>query len=788
MDGAKTDVAEDRLSLRLLVLTTSLWVALSLSWAGAALWIWVGGATLNVIGHAFSWHFRSTMWPVRSALVGLVALATVPLAIPAVTLLLNGVWLPAAQFLLLFQGIASFELRSRTGLHASIGISEVIFFLVSQGALDPTFAIFLMGYTTLFFSFLSMSFLVDQARRADIRWFESRFSFALFWSAVFFMSLAVSFGIFLLLPKQFLDPVNGAHVVLLPVRASRGVDPVEFIPAVEAMPVASALSITAAGKGSGSGLAEDSTRSQSPATSETGPVGESRVITSSSPNISPSDSELGMEPAPGPSGPETDPGLDSADGDGEYSARHIVMQVRSSVMTYWRGRAFDAFDGQHWTADPAARYERTEGSAGAVFMEPKPHRALGWLLYPQTYFVGEAGPTDTVFSGYAPVRASVPVDDDGAVYLGDGTIYRVISLLPDFALETLEKAAPSIRLEPRYHRIPSTDWHLSTLAARITDGAYTDLERTQRIVTYLDRNYEFDFYAPDQLALSSSRLEYSDQATPGTSMDFATATVLLARAAGIPARLATGYLPGVFDPLSGTYVVRSSDRHAWAEVYFGGYGWVPVDSSPRLAGARLDGRTTYGPRFGGGLFEAGYTDHMYDSLRSSPGWLAESIRRAIGAGGVSLLASVIAMSFMALGAFIVWRLRSRLNLRNGPAHYTPLQGVARTQLLSTYLDAERLLTRAGLGPRGQFQTLGEYVAPAEAMPGEARASLVWLRTEAWRAAYDPRPYDGRMLPRARQHLRRLKSAIKADRRRLQRLLVGWQNTGCAEGQAPLPGV
>ena len=64
-------------------------------------------------------------------------------------------------------------------------------------------------------------------------------------------------------------------------------------------------------------------------------------------------------------------------------------------------------------------------------------------------------------------------------------------------------------------------------------------------------------------------------------MDFATATVMLARASGIPARLVTGYLPGRFDPLSGTYLVQASDQHAWAEIYLGGAGWVPFDSAPR---------------------------------------------------------------------------------------------------------------------------------------------------------------------------------------------------------------
>ena len=776
-DEAETDVTEDRLSLRLVVLAMSWWVALSLGWAGAALWVCVGGAALNTMGHTFSWRFRSMSWPIRSALVGLAALATVPLAIRAVSLLLTGSWLPAAQFLLLFQGIASFELRSRKGLHASIGISGVIFFFVSQGALDAAFAIFLMGYTTLFFSFLSMSFLVDQVRHADIRWFKSRFSFAWLWSGVFFVSLAVSFGVFVLMPKQFLDPANGAHAVLLPVRASEDIDAVGFITEIEAVPVASALPLTAAAAGDGKSSAKDPTQSQSLALPDSETEDEPQEVADSSVETSRGDAKVGAEPASGPSTSrsptsslQVDSKVEAKDGDGAFPARQVVMQVRSAVMTYWRGQVFDTFDGQRWTADPKARFLHAEGSAGAAFGESRPHGAAGWPLYFQTYFVGEAGPTDTVFAGYAPVRSSVPVDADGSVHLNDGTSYRVISSLPDFSLETLEKADPGNILARRYHRIPKPGGRLSTLAARITDGAHTDLERTQRIVTYLDRNYEFDRDAADQLALTSPRLEYSDQATLGTSMDFATATVLLSRAAGIPARMVTGYLPGVFDPLSGTYVVRSGDRHAWAEVHLGGSGWVPFDSSPRLNGGTLDDGTTYISRFGGRLFETGYAENIYDSLRSSPGWMAVSIRRAIGAGWISIFVAMIAALFLLLGAIVGWRLQKRPKLWNGHASYSRLRGDARARLLRTYLDAEQLLGRAGLGPRPQSQTLGEYVSTAEAIPSETGASLAWLRAEAWRAAYDPRPYDSRLLPRARQHLRQLKSALKANHRQLKGLL------------------
>ncbi len=66
---------------------------------------------------------------------------------------------------------------------------------------------------------------------------------------------------------------------------------------------------------------------------------------------------------------------------------------------------------------------------------------------------------------------------------------------------------------------------------------------------------------------------------------YATAMVVLARAAGIPARLAVGYASGFYDALNAEYVVTEASAHAWPEIYFPGYGWVefePTASFPLI--------------------------------------------------------------------------------------------------------------------------------------------------------------------------------------------------------------
>jgi len=68
---------------------------------------------------------------------------------------------------------------------------------------------------------------------------------------------------------------------------------------------------------------------------------------------------------------------------------------------------------------------------------------------------------------------------------------------------------------------------------------------------------------------------------------FSSAFVVLMRAAGVPARVVTGYVGGVRNPIGGYYVVRRMDAHAWAEVWMDGRGWVRVDPTAAVAPERV---------------------------------------------------------------------------------------------------------------------------------------------------------------------------------------------------------
>ncbi|MCB1955401.1 MAG: DUF3488 domain-containing transglutaminase family protein [Rhodocyclaceae bacterium] len=69
---------------------------------------------------------------------------------------------------------------------------------------------------------------------------------------------------------------------------------------------------------------------------------------------------------------------------------------------------------------------------------------------------------------------------------------------------------------------------------------------------------------------------------------FASAFAIAARAAGVPARVVTGYQGGEINPHDGTLVVRQSDAHAWVEVLLPGQGWQRIDPTAESAPSRID--------------------------------------------------------------------------------------------------------------------------------------------------------------------------------------------------------
>lgn len=124
----------------------------------------------------------------------------------------------------------------------------------------------------------------------------------------------------------------------------------------------------------------------------------------------------------------------------------------------------------------------------------------------------------------------------------------------------------------------------SRLAAELKLG--TDGRDPRRSLAALRAHFrEYRYSLEPQAGPREKSLErFLTESKTGHCEYFATATVLLLRAAGIPARYATGFLVKERSGLEGCHVARGRDSHAWAQVWMDG-GWISVDNTPPSADA-----------------------------------------------------------------------------------------------------------------------------------------------------------------------------------------------------------
>ena len=172
--------------------------------------------------------------------------------------------------------------------------------------------------------------------------------------------------------------------------------------------------------------------------------------------------------------------------------------------------------------------------------------------------------------------------------------FQAISLVPTFPLTALEGVPAGDShwsKETRDHYLqPHKDPRYAELAAKITGNkVLSPAAAANAIAQYLSANSIYT------LTPNHSVPKNEDQVAPylfgdmrGYCVHFAHATVFMLRALGIPSRIGTGYLTDLSKAKDGHILLRVSDRHAWAEAYFEGFGWIPFDTKPTQVESHAD--------------------------------------------------------------------------------------------------------------------------------------------------------------------------------------------------------
>ena len=450
---------------------------------------------------------------------------------------------------------------------------------------------------------------------------------------------------------------------------------------------------------------------------------------------------------------------------------HVVMTVAARSGDYWKAENLDVFNGRAWVA----------GTVNPGRLPAPSPAALGAWSQVIKVRIGAMRTADVIASGFSSTPVGVPGGDmpgasDGTWTalrpLGSGATYVITTYAPHPGPAQLSRAGrdyPGPALDPFRSialalpgvsstvepqlvfpgfygrrrapiRVEGGSGEVSpaaalarspygpvyALAQRLAASARTPYAFAVRIKRYLAKHAAYNENPPVRAAPLAAFLLHDHI---GYCQQFSGAMALLLRMGGVPARVATGFTPGVRPGGSGPFTVTDVDAHAWVEAWFPGYGWVRFDPTPAIApalgghidlpvpkslpGARLGGPGTHG-------------------LASQP--LAGSARPRPRGGGGGLSAGLLAALIFGLGLVAA----VGLGLRRAATTGTGAEGRLR--------ELERALARTGR-PLDAAITLAELEHRFRGSPG-ASGYVRALRLERYRPGGGEPPAGGRRALRA----------------------------------------
>ncbi|MBE2197465.1 MAG: transglutaminase domain-containing protein [Anaerolinea sp.] len=253
--------------------------------------------------------------------------------------------------------------------------------------------------------------------------------------------------------------------------------------------------------------------------------------------------------------------------------------VQNTAGLHWRALSYEVYTGRGWTLS-AEREERVAAnqpiSLPPLAAQRTFHQSINWVYDARAvrYTLGFPRAMDQ------EARLLWRGQEDLVRVSGSGRTYRATTQLaaasPDLLRATRAADAPPAILA-RYTALPdSVPETVHALAATISGHLDNPYDQARAIERYL-RQYPYTLEAPPPPADEDDVVAYFLFVQQAGYCDyFASAMVVLARSLGLPARLAVGFAAQPPDE-NGVQTIYQVNAHAWAEVYFAGYGWVEFE-------------------------------------------------------------------------------------------------------------------------------------------------------------------------------------------------------------------
>jgi transglutaminase-like putative cysteine protease len=403
---------------------------------------------------------------------------------------------------------------------------------------------------------------------------------------------------------------------------------------------------------------------------------------------------------------------------------------------YWRGPVLHDFDGRTWRRVRSGFLMQTVTARGGDYryrltMEPTERN---WV-FPLDMIATFKGPS-AIRTSDNMVLTRNPISELTSFDMQSNTQYEIAGPLPH-AMQFSDLRLPEQR-NPRS----------TSLAQQLRAQAGSDEDFIRAVLTKFRKEEFFYTLEPPRLEADSVD-DFLFNTKRGFCEHFASAFTMLARAAGIPARVVTGYQGGEFNPLGGYLIVRQSDAHAWSEVWLEGKGWVRVDPTAAVAPERIErGLDAAMPenepvpgrllrqsvllsqlRFMWDAANTFWNDQVVEFGSSQQQWLMnwfgieDADWRSLG----TALVAVFVLFFLAMSGYLAWRFRPR----------------RREPVVQIYETLCRKLARRGLA-RAMHEGPSDYLQRVAGTRPELAAALEEMRALYVSLRYGPNALPGQI--------------------------------------------
>ncbi len=254
-----------------------------------------------------------------------------------------------------------------------------------------------------------------------------------------------------------------------------------------------------------------------------------------------------------------------------------MFTMSSSAGRYWRSTGLTVFDGTTWklperSLDPAEGQLNEPGPDAQLVQQQVTIARLGGELVPAAFTPIQVAQNDLLWLA----ETDTILLDDGDK-LGEGQVYNITSDVTVPSPELL-RSTSATGLSADFTALPSgVPDDAIELAQQITAGQATDYDKALALQNFF--RTEFEYSLDVQRGHSDDAISAFLRVRIGYCEQFAGTFAVMARAVGLPSRVAVGFTQGELRA-DGKYHVLGKNAHAWPEVWFDGVGWVLFEPTP----------------------------------------------------------------------------------------------------------------------------------------------------------------------------------------------------------------